>query len=275
MNGRKIIIILACFLLTPCLLLSASLTDREQKKRKKLLNKEITTESGLRYVITQLGKGPRVKKGDIVSVHYTGKLENDTVFDSSYRRGDPISFKVGAGRVIKGWDEALQLLYVGDKATLIIPPSLGYGEKAMGIIPAHATLIFDIEVIAVKEAPKPFDTRGKDTLVQPSGLKIIKVKENPSGVQAAPGKMAVVHYTGYFENGEIFDSSLERDKPFQFLLGSGQVIRGWDEGIALLKTGEKARLIVPYPLAYGEQGYPGVIPPKATLIFDVELVEVK
>jgi FKBP-type peptidyl-prolyl cis-trans isomerase len=101
------------------------------------------------------------------------------------------------------------------------------------------------------------------------------VQKNPAGVKAEAGKNVKVHYTGYLQDGKKFDSSVERGEPIEFPLGKGNVIKGWDEGIALLHTGEKARLVIPYQLAYGEQGYPGAIPPKATLIFDVELVEVK
>ncbi|MCL4816831.1 MAG: FKBP-type peptidyl-prolyl cis-trans isomerase [Flavobacteriales bacterium] len=100
------------------------------------------------------------------------------------------------------------------------------------------------------------------------------VNTNEQGSKAEKGKTVSVHYTGYFEDGKIFDSSVERGEPIAFSLGVGRVIPGWDEGISLLKVGEKARLIIPYQLAYGEQGYPGAIPPKATLIFDVELVKV-
>ena len=111
----------------------------------------VTTASGLTYIITQKGAGAPVKKGDEVIVNYTGLLTNGSKFDSSLDRGEPFSFSVGAGRVIKGWDEGLQLLRVGDHATLIIPASIGYGSRgAGGVIPPDATLIFIIEVIGVK-----------------------------------------------------------------------------------------------------------------------------
>ena len=84
-----------------------------------------------------------------------------------------------------------------------------------------------------------------------------------------------VHYTGYLEDGSIFDSSIDRGEPIAFPVGKGQVIRGWDEGLMLLSTGAKARLIIPSELAYGEQGAGGIIPPNATLIFDVELLEIR
>ena len=107
-----------------------------------------------------------------------------------------------------------------------------------------------------------------------SGL--MYVLESPGeGEQASAGRNVSVHYAGFLTDGTKFDSSFDRDQPIDFTLGQGKVIKGWDEGISLLKVGGKAKLIIPYYLAYGEQGRPPIIPPKATLIFDVELVAVQ
>jgi len=106
-----------------------------------------------------------------------------------------------------------------------------------------------------------------------SGLQYEMIKEG-TGTQAKAGDNVSVHYTGTLEDGKKFDSSRDRNEPFNFRLGVGQVIPGWDEGVALLKEGGQARLSIPFNLAYGERGIPGVIPAKATLIFDVELLKV-
>ena len=109
------------------------------------------TDSGLRYKIIQKGDGQKAEKGKTVSVHYKGSLPDGTVFDSSYKRNQPIDFPLGMGHVISGWDEGIALLSVGDKARFVIPSHLGYGQRgAGGVIPPNATLIFDVELMNVK-----------------------------------------------------------------------------------------------------------------------------
>lgn len=106
------------------------------------------TASGLHYIIESEGTGPKPSKFQNVSVHYSGALTNGTVFDSSYKRNAPIEFPIGAGRVIKGWDEGIAMLSKGAKAKLIIPYFLAYGEQGRPpVIPAKATLIFDVELV--------------------------------------------------------------------------------------------------------------------------------
>ena len=129
--------------------------EEEKKKQQETLDAVAKgyaeTPSGLRYEILQKGEGKKATKGANVSVHYKGQLLDGTVFDSSYKRKQPIDFPVGVGQVIAGWDEGIQLLKVGDKARFVIPSSLAYGESgAGGVIPPNATLIFDVELMDVK-----------------------------------------------------------------------------------------------------------------------------
>ena len=114
-----------------------------------------TTPTGLTYIITRRSQERQPRPGETVIVHYTGLLGNGVKFDSSLDRGQPFDFPLGMGRVIKGWDEGIAKLRVGEQATLIIPPQLGYGERgAGGVIPPNATLIFLVELIAIKDVPK-------------------------------------------------------------------------------------------------------------------------
>ena len=130
--------------------------EAEEKAKQKALLDTVAagydeTDSGLRYQILQKGTGKQATKGAGVSVHYKGQLLDGTVFDSSYKRKEPIDFNVGLGQVISGWDEGIQLLKVGDKARFVIPSDLAYGDAgAGGVIPPGATLIFDVELMDVK-----------------------------------------------------------------------------------------------------------------------------
>jgi peptidylprolyl isomerase len=115
-----------------------------------LADNTITTESGLQYVDIVEGTGATPEAGQTVTVHYTGTLEDGTKFDSSRDRNRPFSFRIGAGQVIRGWDEGLATMKVGGQRRLIIPPELGYGARgAGGVIPPNATLIFDVELLSI------------------------------------------------------------------------------------------------------------------------------
>jgi len=122
--------------------------EKQKEELDALMNTMQQTATGLGYSITQEGSGAKPKKGQTVIVHYTGKFLSGEVFDSSVGRGKPFSFKLGAGQVISGWDEGLALLNIGSKATLLVPPQLGYGAYgAGGVIPPNATLLFEVELI--------------------------------------------------------------------------------------------------------------------------------
>jgi peptidylprolyl isomerase len=246
------------------------------------------TENGLYYTVNQQGEGAEVKSGMQVSVHYTGTLLDGKKFDSSRDRGQPFSFVIGQGRVIKGWDQGIPLFNVGGSGTLYIPSELAYGSQEItGVIPANSCLKFEIEVVdavdpvaqakAAREANEKaiadyLAANNLTTQKTESGLHYI-IEEQGTGEQAAAGRNVSVHYAGTLLDGSEFDNSFKRGEPISFPLGTGRVIKGWDEGIALFKVGGKGKLIIPADLAYGGRARPG-IPANSVLVFEIELVSV-
>ncbi|MFM2119412.1 MAG: hypothetical protein RL722_880 [Pseudomonadota bacterium] len=232
-----------------------------------------TTASGLQYDDLTSGSGAVATSGSNVTVHYTGwlhdpKAENQRgrKFDSSKDRRDPFVFELDGGQVIAGWDEGVQGMKVGGTRVLTIPSELGYGARgAGGVIPPNATLVFEVELLAVAAAPT---------------LDMVDLTVG-SGAEARAGQNVTVHYTGWLHDpkaddsrGRKFDSSKDRGDPFQFFLGAGQVIKGWDKGVQGMKVGGTRVLTIPPELGYGARGAGGVIPPNATLVFEVELLGV-
>lgn len=140
----------------------------------------------------------------------------------------------------------------------------------IGILAAAALMAGSVEAKGKKSAKK----ETAKVVTTASGLKMEDVKVG-TGNEAKSGKFVTVHYTGTLTDGKKFDSSLDRKEPFSFMLGAGQVIKGWDEGVAGMKIGGKRKLTIPAELGYGSRGAGNVIPPNATLVFDVELLDVK
>ncbi len=245
----------------------------------------IVTPTGLGYIDFEEGSGETAVAGDMVAVDYSGWLqETGELFDSSIEGPSAFSLVIDAGTVIPGWDEGLQGMVEGGKRRLIIPPELGYGELGRGqSIPGNSTLIFDIELVdilvpvgaaevsdPVTPAPNepPPEVSGEETSLD-SGLVYIDFVPGVGQV-AETGDTVTVNYTGWLqETGQMFDSG-----PFQFVVGNEGVIAGWDLGLPGMAVGGSRRLIIPADLAYGEAGTGGIIPPNATLIFDIELVDI-
>jgi FKBP-type peptidyl-prolyl cis-trans isomerase len=238
-----------------------------------------TTANAIAIEDFVIGEGPEAVKGGEVEVHYTGYLTDGSVFDSSLKRPRPFSFELGAGRVIKGWDEGVAGMKVGGKRKLVIPAKMGYGERRAGKIPPNSTLVFTIELLSFTPPPPPpqpltaFEGKPVSTKKLEKGMVAVDYKLG-DGAEARTGDTVSVHYRGTLKDGTEFDSSLARPRPLVFPLGQGRVIKGWDIGIAGMKVGGLRKLIIPAELAYGDRAR-GKIPANADLTFTVELMAVK
>ena len=241
--------------------------------------KEFTaTKSGLKYRILRKSDGDMPTAKDKVKVHYKGWLDSGNEFDSSYgTKGAPIEFPLNG--VIAGWTEGMQLVGKGGMIELEIPYQLGYGvQGSPPTIPGKSTLHFIVELLDVKRGPKPIEPGEVDKdapekfTTTSSGLKY-RIRRKSDGKKPTANNVVTVHYKGWFDSGDQFDSSYDRGEATSFPLN--RVVKGWTEGMQLIGTGGMIELEVPYQLGYGEGGRPPVIPAKATLHFLVELLEVK
>ena len=233
-----------------------------------------TTKSGLKYRILRKADGAKPRESSTVKVHYKGTLDNGKVFDSSYERGEPIEFPLSG--VIKGWTEGMQYVAEGGMIELEIPHQLGYGERgAPPDIPGKSTLHFIVELLEIQKPIEPgaVDANAPEEFTETkSGLKY-RVRRKSDGVKPKATSTVKVHYKGWLDGGKVFDSSYDRREPVEFPLN--RVIKGWGEGMQLIGQGGMIELEIPFELAYGESGRPPVIPPKETLHFIVELLEVQ
>jgi peptidylprolyl isomerase len=263
---------------------------------------ETPNKDGIYIKHIKKGKGAKIENGKHAKVHFKVKVVGDEWFEDTKMRNEPYTHLVGTGRFSEGFDKALLNMRVGGEALVLIPSNLAFGPEGVDqVIPPYSPIAFEIEVLKVlseeeyqqmiqeqeaeqmkmreeaaqKEVAEIENyCRINEISIQPreSGLYFIPVVEG-SGKTAKSGDKVKVHYDGYLLDGTKFDSSRERGETFEFTLGQGEVIQGWDLGINGMKEGGKAKLIIPSYLGYGPNGS-GPIPPNSPLIFDVELIEV-
>lgn len=217
-------------------------------------------------VVTKTITTPRdckrsVMRTDFVRYHFNGTLLDGTVFDSSYTRKQTHNTLVGEGWQIKGMDEGLLGMCVGEIRNIIIPPFKAYGEKGSGTeIPSQATLVYDILLVDIHN-PKDNITL-EDQVVPKSCTR-----------RSVVGDYIRYHYNGTFLNGVTFDTSYQRNSTYNTYIGMGYVIAGMDQALLGVCTGERRRVTIPPHLAYGEQGAGNVIPSSAVLVFDIHVID--
>jgi FKBP-type peptidyl-prolyl cis-trans isomerase len=258
-------------------------------------SKVMNLEGGIKLYVIKEGTGRKPKATDEVTVNYHGRLANGKVFDSSFDRGQSISFPLN--RVIKGWTLGFQQMKEGALFVLVIPPAYAYGELSPSpAIPPNSTLIFDCEFISMKgeetaspvPAPKmevapkanveaktikpPFAIKDSSKVMTlEGGIKLYVIKEGTGRMPKATDEVTV-NYHGRLANGKVFDSSFDRGESISFPLNG--VIQGWTIGFQTMKEGALFVLVIPAPYAYGAQSPSPDIPANSTLIFDCEFISI-
>ena len=270
------------------------------------------TPQGAQYTIFTHNTGDKIKIDDVVTLQIIQKTDKDSLLSSTYTLGRPVQVKIQPTQNVTDMMDIFPLLTTGDSLLVKIPADSvfkGHEDSRPPFFPAGSFFNFYIKVVKVQslneaiaertaelekikaaeitDANKYIATNKLVVKTTASGLRYVITKASLKP-KPLPGDTVLVNYTGKLLNGQVFDSSIaavaeqaglqQPDRnyaPISFVVGSGQVIKGWDEGLLLLNAGAKAKFIIPSSLAYGEQGSGDTIPPYSSLIFDVELVAVK
>ena len=266
------------------------------------------TEDGLHYVIQKPGAGLFAKEGNYALIRFKAMLLDSTVFDQS-NDDEPFIFQIGNHEIVKGLDKGIRLMKKGGQATFYMPPSLGYKDLGVGkVVPPNSPLIYEVELVdlmdfeqydkfmrALEEKERrTFEEREKAQFQQ--DLRIIndyaadnklKMKRTSSGLgyaitkagkgeAAQKGKRLKVAYEGYLVDGRSVDSS-EQGKPYEFFLGQGKVLDGWEEGLQFFNEGAEGWLLIPSKLAYGPLAIDENdihVPANSVLIFKIKLMKI-
>lgn len=293
-----------CFIVFSALTMMAQKPSKKSKKQDVPPVNKIATGSIDYKFERQLKSGKKPAKGDMLTLNLSYSLQRPTgdtlLFDSKFLPQQSIRVPLNSPGFKGDIMEALEMLETGDSITFTVPADSFFLRTAGSEIPKHippnSKLIFHVGLIRfVTQKEYQFERAQLDTIsMEQEKLDLrryliennIKIQPRKSGLIIIPstagggpkpqrGDTVKVHYTGYLMNGQKFDSSVDRGEPFSFVLGMGQVIAGWDEGIAELQTGGKAKFIIPSSIGYGPRGAGQTIPPFATLIFEVELLKIE
>jgi peptidylprolyl isomerase len=220
-----------------------------------------------------VGDGRAAEAGDLIEVNYVGvTLETGEEFDASWNRDQTFLVPIGVGNLIEGWDLGLLGMTEGTRRLLVIPPDQGYGARGAGAaIGPNATLVFVVDLLRVIDTPVP-DV--PDITEAGATMEIIDVTVG-DGELVESGDTITVNYQGNLLDGTIFDSSWSRGQPFTTVIGVGQVIQGWDQGMVGMREGGRRILVIPSDLAYGNEGSGAIIAPNSPLVFVVDLLQVQ
>ena len=250
-------------------------------------------ESGIYIIPMEKGKGRCPEKGEKVELDFDAKLLNGKTIGSTIDTDKKLSFVLGDGSVIPGWEEIVPRMHLGERITAVIPFEMAYGDHDVSGIPSYANLVYDIKLLKIttveeqekqaEEALKQmksdsetaFQTYIKDNNIvdhTESGLYYSKTLVT-DGQPVTRGNTARIKFVASYLDGRLLGKSEDLGEYYDFVVGKGRVVKGLDEGVGLMRVGERARFVLPYTLAYGENSHDD-IPPYSNLIFDVELLDV-
>lgn len=233
------------------------------------------TASGVQYADVTPGTGAVLGMGQVAKVTFTGWLGNGKEFDSSAQRPGDMCLLLGDPRGMTFFNEGLVGMKEGGTRRLRVLPEQGYGQQGRPpVIPPNSTLLFEIKLLQARPGATRPDTSSMKLATTPTGLKWADVTVG-KGPEVKAGTTAIVSYSGFLEDGTKVDSSADRCQTMPVAnVGQGPVMAGWNEGLVGMRQGGRRVLVVPGPLAYGAEGRPPIIPPDATLVFELEVTDV-
>jgi len=235
-----------------------------------------TTASGLQHLELTPGSGPAPQKGDIITINYSVSLPDGTELANTFTENKPVTSVWGANRMLPGWEEGIGLMKVGGKSKFVLPPELAFGAQGSGAIPPNSQIVIEVELLAVETPPVPTAVEDSMLTQTESGLQYYDITTG-DGMEAVKNSSVSTTYTVWVktENGYQYIDRSGEQGPVSFMVGRGDtVFPGWEEGVTGMKVGGKRLLIIPPALAMGEQGN-GLIPPNATLVMEIELVDAR
>lgn len=243
-------------------------------------------ESGLYYIEHKQGKGEYLRLGDKARIHYVAKLLNDKVIDDC--SDTIVDFIIGKRQIFIGMEEGLLRMKKGGKSTLIVPYYLAFGEEGSSLVPPYMPLCIELELVDIvrkdvmekqsiasskKEFDKYISENNLNDNIVVDGLSYRIIQEG-NGVRPTNNSKVKVHYIGKLIDGTVFDSSYDRNQPFEFVLGKGGVLPGWDLAVSMMSLGEVSEFVMSQELVYKDYSL-GVIKPYSNLIYQIELIEIK
>ena len=257
-------------------------------------NINVTPEpSGVYIIPIEKGKGRCPVKGEKVELDFSATLLNGQPVGSTFDSSEKFSFVLGEGYTIQGWEEIVPKMHLGDRVKAIIPFDMAYGEHSVGEIPAYANLVYDIKLLKITTAAElqAEAERALKALKEESEraffdyLKVNNITDYTAsglffakslvteGAQPQKGQTARIKFEATYLDGTPLGDSEQLGGQYDLVVGEGKVLKGLEEGVSLMRVGEKARFVLPYTLAYGANPY-GNIPAYSNLVFDVELLDV-